>query len=156
MFGKRRIIGFLLSAIFASILICVLSLAQSIANFDAKSMAMDSMTESSVYAVRKDLDTLSGQVHARVITDEDFAKIKQASPDAKLYKLYMSGLYINGYTIGHQKVPTITQSGLHIVETSGTLSMIPMFSCHELFSVLGHSIVFKPVFSSVDESGNPV
>ena len=121
MFGKRRIIGFLLSAIFASILICVLSLAQSIANFDAKSMAMDSMTESSVYAVRKDLDTLSGQVHARVITDEDFAKIKQASPDAKLYKLYMSGLYINGYTIGHQKVPTITQSGLHIVETSGTL-----------------------------------
>ena len=121
MFGKRRIIGFLLSAIFASILICVLSLAQSIANFDAKSMAMDSMTESSVYAVRKDLDTLSGQVHARVITDEDFAKIKQASPDAKLYKLYMSGLYINGYTIGHQKVPTVTQSGLHIVETSGTL-----------------------------------
>ena len=121
MFGKRRIIGFLLSAIFASILICVLSLAQSIANFDAKSMAMDSMTESSVYAVRKDLDTLSGQVHARVITDEDFAKIKQASPNAKLYKLYMSGLYINGYTIGHQKVPTITQSGLHIVETSGTL-----------------------------------
>lgn len=121
MFGKRRIIGFLLSAIFASILICVLSLAQSIANFDAKSMAMDSMTESSVYAVRKDLDTLSGQVHARVITDEDFAKIKQASPDAKLYKLYMSGLYINGYTIGYQKVPTITQSGLHIVETSGTL-----------------------------------
>lgn len=121
MFGKRRIIGFLLSAIFASILICVLSLAQSIANFDAKSMAMDSMTEGSVYAVRKDLDTLSGQVHARVITDEDFAKIKQASPDAKLYKLYMSGLYINGYTIGHQKVPTITQSGLHIVETSGTL-----------------------------------
>ena len=121
MFGKRRIIGFLLSAIFASMLICVLSLAQSIANFDAKSMAMDSMTESSVYAVRKDLDTLSGQVHARVITDEDFAKIKQASPDAKLYKLYMSGLYINGYTIGHQKVPTITQSGLHIVETSGTL-----------------------------------
>ena len=121
MFGKRRIVGFLLSAIFASILICVLSLAQSIANFDAKSMAMDSMTESSVYAVRKDLDTLSGQVHARVITDEDFAKIKQASPDAKLYKLYMSGLYINGYTIGHQKVPTITQSGLHIVETSGTL-----------------------------------
>ena len=121
MFGKRRIIGFLLSAIFASILICVLSLAQSIANFDAKSMAMDSMTESSVYAVRKDLDTLSGQVHARVITDEDFAKIKQASPNAKLYKLYMSGLYINGYTIGHQKVPTVTQSGLHIVETSGTL-----------------------------------
>ena len=121
MFGKRRIVGFLLSAIFASILICVLSLAQSIANFDAKSMAMDSMTESSVYAVRKDLDTLSGQVHARVITDEDFAKIKQASPDAKLYKLYMSGLYINGYTIGHQKVPTVTQSGLHIVETSGTL-----------------------------------
>ena len=121
MFGKRRIVGFLLSAIFASILICVLSLAQSIANFDAKSMAMDSMTESSVYAVRKDLDTLSGQVHARVITDEDFAKIKQASPDAKLYKLYMSGLYINGYTIGYQKVPTITQSGLHIVETSGTL-----------------------------------
>lgn len=121
MFGKRRIIGFLLSAIFASILICVLSLAQSIANFDAKSMAMDSMTESSVYAVRKDLDTLSGQVHARVITDEDFAKIKQASPNAKLYKLYMSGLYINGYTIGYQKVPTITQSGLHIVETSGTL-----------------------------------
>lgn len=121
MFGKRRIIGFLLSAIFASILICVLSLAQSIANFDAKSMAMDSMTESSVYAVRKDLDTLSGQVHARVITDEDFAKIKQASPDAKLYKLYMSGLYINGYTIGYQKVSTITQSGLHIVETSGTL-----------------------------------
>ena len=121
MFGKRRIIGFLLSAIFASMLICVLSLAQSIANFDAKSMAMDSMTESSVYAVRKDLDTLSGQVHARVITDEDFAKIKQASPDAKLYKLYMSGLYINGYTIGHQKVPTVTQSGLHIVETSGTL-----------------------------------
>ena len=121
MFGKRRIIGFLLSAIFASILICVLSLAQSIANFDAKSMAVDSMTEGSVYAVRKDLDTLSGQVHARVITDEDFAKIKQASPDAKLYKLYMSGLYINGYTIGHQKVPTITQSGLHIVETSGTL-----------------------------------
>ena len=121
MFGKRRIIGFLLSAIFASMLICVLSLAQSIANFDAKSMAMDSMTESSVYAVRKDLDTLSGQVHARVITDEDFAKIKQASPDAKLYKLYMSGLYINGYTIGYQKVPTITQSGLHIVETSGTL-----------------------------------
>lgn len=121
MFGKRRIIGFLLSAIFASILICVLSLAQSIANFDAKSMAMDSMTESSVYAARKDLDTLSGQVHARVITDEDFAKIKQASPDAKLYKLYMSGLYINGYTIGYQKVPTITQSGLHIVETSGTL-----------------------------------
>lgn len=121
MFGKRRIIGFLLSAIFASILICVLSLAQSIANFDAKSMAMDSMTEGSVYAVRKDLDTLSGQVHARVITDEDFAKIKQASPDAKLYKLYMSGLYINGYTIGYQKVPTITQSGLHIVETSGTL-----------------------------------
>ena len=89
MFGKRRIIGFLLSAIFASMLICVLSLAQSIANFDAKSMAMDSMTESSVYAVRKDLDTLSGQVHARVITDEDFAKIKQASPDAKLYKLYV-------------------------------------------------------------------
>lgn len=121
MFGKRRIIGFLLSAIFASILICVLSLAQSIANFDAKSMAVDSMTEGSVYAVRKDLDTLSGQVHARVITDEDFAKIKQASPDAKLYKLYMSGLYINGYTIGYQKVPTITQSGLHIVETSGTL-----------------------------------
>lgn len=121
MFGKRRSIGFLLSAIFASILICVLSLAQSIANFDAKSMAMDSMTEGSVYAVRKDLDTLSGQVHARVITDEDFAKIKQASPDAKLYKLYMSGLYINGYTIGYQKVPTITQSGLHIVETSGTL-----------------------------------
>ena len=121
MFGKRRIIGFLLSAIFASILICVLSLAQSIANFDAKSMAVDSMTEGSVYAVRKDLDTLSGQVHARVITDEDFAKIKQASPDAKLYKLYMSGLYINGYTIGHQKVPTVTQSGLHIVETSGTL-----------------------------------
>ena len=121
MFGKRRIVGFLLSAIFASILICVLSLAQSIANFDAKSMAVDSMTEGSVYAVRKDLDTLSGQVHARVITDEDFAKIKQASPDAKLYKLYMSGLYINGYTIGHQKVPTITQSGLHIVETSGTL-----------------------------------
>ena len=121
MFGKRRIIGFLLSAIFASILICVLSLAQSIANFDAKSMAVDSMTEGSVYAVRKDLDTLSGQVHARVITDEDFAKIKQASPDAKLYKLYMSGLYINGYTIGHQKVPAITQSGLHIVETSGTL-----------------------------------
>ena len=121
MFGKRRIIGFLLSAIFASILICVLSLAQSIANFDAKSMAVDSMTEGSVYAVRKDLDTLSGQVHARVITDEDFAKIKQASPNAKLYKLYMSGLYINGYTIGHQKVPTITQSGLHIVETSGTL-----------------------------------
>ena len=121
MFGKRRIIGFLLSAIFASILICVLSLAQSIANFDAKSMAVDSMTEGSVYAVRKDLDTLSGQVHARVITEEDFAKIKQASPDAKLYKLYMSGLYINGYTIGHQKVPTITQSGLHIVETSGTL-----------------------------------
>ena len=121
MFGKRRIIGFLLSAIFASILICVLSLAQSIANFDAKSMAVDSMTEGSVYAVRKDLDTLSGQVHARVITDEDFAKIKQASPNAKLYKLYMSGLYINGYTIGYQKVPTITQSGLHIVETSGTL-----------------------------------
>ena len=121
MFGKRRIVGFLLSAILASILICVLSLAQSIANFDAKSMAMDSMTESSVYAVRKDLDTLSGQVHARVITDEDFAKIKQASPNAKLYKLYMSGLYINGYTIGYQKVPTITQSGLHIVETSGTL-----------------------------------
>ena len=121
MFGKRRIIGFLLSAIFASILICVLSLAQSIANFDAKSMAVNSMTEGSVYAVRKDLDTLSGQVHARVITDEDFAKIKQASPNAKLYKLYMSGLYINGYTIGHQKVPTITQSGLHIVETSGTL-----------------------------------
>ena len=121
MFGKRRIIGFLLSAIFASILICVLSLAQSIANFDAKSMAADTMTEGSVYAVRKDLDTLSGQVHARVITDEDFAKIKQASPNAKLYKLYMSGLYINGYTIGHQKVPTITQSGLHIVETSGTL-----------------------------------
>ena len=121
MFGKRRIIGFLLSAIFASMLICVLSLAQSIANFDAKSMAVDSMTEGSVYAVRKDLDTLSGQVHARVITDEDFAKIKQASPDAKLYKLYMSGLYINGYTIGYQKVPTITQSGLHIVETSGTL-----------------------------------
>ena len=121
MFGKRRIIGFLLSAIFASMLICVLSLAQSIANFDAKSMAVDSMTEGSVYAVRKDLDTLSGQVHARVITDEDFAKIKQASPNAKLYKLYMSGLYINGYTIGHQKVPTITQSGLHIVETSGTL-----------------------------------
>ena len=121
MFGKRRIIGFLLSAIFASMLICVLSLAQSIANFDAKSMAVDSMTEGSVYAVRKDLDTLSGQVHARVITDEDFAKIKQASPDEKLYKLYMSGLYINGYTIGHQKVPTITQSGLHIVETSGTL-----------------------------------
>lgn len=121
MFGKRRIIGFLLSAIFASMLICVLSLAQSVANFDAKSMAVDSMTEGSVYAVRKDLDTLSGQVHARVITDEDFAKIKQASPDAKLYKLYMSGLYINGYTIGHQKVPTITQSGLHIVETSGTL-----------------------------------
>ena len=121
MFGKRRIVGFLLSAIFASILICVLSLAQSIANFDAKSMAVDSMTEGSVYAVRKDLDTLSGQVHARVITDEDFAKIKQASPDAKLYKLYMSGLYINGYTIGYQKVPTITQSGLHIVETSGTL-----------------------------------
>ena len=121
MFGKRRIIGFLLSAIFASILICVLSLAQSIANFDAKSMAVDSMTEGSVYAVRKDLDTLSGQVHARVITDEDFAKIKQASPDAKLYKLYMSGLYINGYTIGLQKVPNITQSGLHIVETSGTL-----------------------------------
>ena len=121
MFGKRRIIGFLLSAIFASILICVLSLAQSIANFDAKSMAVNSMTEGSVYAVRKDLDTLSGQVHARVITDEDFAKIKQASPDAKLYKLYMSGLYINGYTIGYQKVPTITQSGLHIVETSGTL-----------------------------------
>ncbi len=121
MFGKRRIIGFLLSAIFASMLICVLSLAQSIANFDAKSMAVDSMTEGSVYAVRKDLDTLSGQVHARVITDEDFAKIKQASPDAKLYKLYMSGLYINGYTIGHQKVPTVTQSGLHIVETSGTL-----------------------------------
>ena len=121
MFGKRRIIGFLLSAIFASILICVLSLAQSIANFDAKSMAADTMTEGSVYAVRKDLDTLSGQVHARVITDEDFAKIKQASPDAKLYKLYMSGLYINGYTIGYQKVPTITQSGLHIVETSGTL-----------------------------------
>ena len=121
MFGKRRIIGFLLSAIFASMLICVLSLAQSIANFDAKSMAVNSMTEGSVYAVRKDLDTLSGQVHARVITDEDFAKIKQASPDAKLYKLYMSGLYINGYTIGYQKVPTITQSGLHIVETSGTL-----------------------------------
>ena len=121
MFGKRRIIGFLLSAIFTSILICVLSLAQSIANFDAKSMAVDSMTEGSVYAVRKDLDTLSGQVHARVITDEDFAKIKQASPNAKLYKLYMSGLYINGYTIGYQKVPTITQSGLHIVETSGTL-----------------------------------
>ena len=121
MFGKRRIVGFLLSAIFASILICVLSLAQSIANFDAKSMAADTMTEGSVYAVRKDLDTLSGQVHARVITDEDFAKIKQASPDAKLYKLYMSGLYINGYTIGYQKVPTITQSGLHIVETSGTL-----------------------------------
>ena len=121
MFGKRRIIGFLLSAIFASILICVLSLAQSIANFDAKSMAADTMTEGSVYAVRKDLDTLSGQVHARVITDEDFAKIKQASPNAKLYKLYMSGLYINGYTIGYQKVPTITQSGLHIVETSGTL-----------------------------------
>ena len=121
MFGKRRIIGFLLSAIFASILICVLSLAQSIANFDAKSMAVNSMTEGSVYAVRKDLDTLSGQVHARVITDEDFAKIKQASPNAKLYKLYMSGLYINGYTIGYQKVPTITQSGLHIVETSGTL-----------------------------------
>ena len=121
MFGKRRIIGFLLSAIFASMLICVLSLAQSIANFDAKSMAVDSMTEGSVYAVRKDLDTLSGQVHARVITDEDFAKIKQASPNAKLYKLYMSGLYINGYTIGYQKVPTITQSGLHIVETSGTL-----------------------------------
>ena len=121
MFGKRRIVGFLLSAILASILICVLSLAQSIANFDAKSMAVDSMTEGSVYAVRKDLDTLSGQVHARVITDEDFAKIKQASPDAKLYKLYMSGLYINGYTIGYQKVPTITQSGLHIVETSGTL-----------------------------------
>ena len=121
MFGKRRIIGFLLSAIFASILICVLSLAQSIANFDAKSMAVDSMTEGSVYAVRKDLDTLSGQVHARVITDGDFAKIKQASPNAKLYKLYMSGLYINGYTIGYQKVPTITQSGLHIVETSGTL-----------------------------------
>ncbi len=121
MFGKRRIVGFLLSAILASILICVLSLAQSIANFDAKSMAVDSMTEGSVYAVRKDLDTLSGQVHARVITDEDFAKIKQASPNAKLYKLYMSGLYINGYTIGYQKVPTITQSGLHIVETSGTL-----------------------------------
>ena len=121
MFGKRRIIGFLLSAIFASILICVLSLSQSIANFDAKSMAVNSMTEGSVYAVRKDLDTLSGQVHARVITDEDFAKIKQASPNAKLYKLYMSGLYINGYTIGYQKVPTITQSGLHIVETSGTL-----------------------------------
>ena len=121
MFGKRRIVGFLLSAILASILICVLSLAQSIANFDAKSMAVDSMTEGSVYAVRKDLDTLSGQVHARVITDEDFAKIKQASPNSKLYKLYMSGLYINGYTIGYQKVPTITQSGLHIVETSGTL-----------------------------------
>lgn len=121
MFGKRRIVGFLLSAIFASILICVLSLAQSIANFDAKSMAADTMTEGSVYAVRKDLDTLSGQVHARVITEEDFAKIKQASPDAKLYKLYMSGLYITGYTIGHQKVPNITQSGLHIVETSGTL-----------------------------------
>ena len=121
MFGKRRIVGFLLSAIFASILICVLSLAQSIANFDARSMAADTITEGSVYAVRKDLDTLSGQVHARVITEEDFAKIKQASPDAELYKLYMSGLYINGYTIGLQKVPNITQSGLHIVETSGTL-----------------------------------
>lgn len=121
MFGKRRIVGFLLSAIFASILICVLSLAQSIANFDAKSMAADTMTEGSVYAVRKDLDTLSGQVHARVITEEDFAKIKQASPDAKLYKLYMNGLYITGYTIGYQKVPTVTQSGLHIIETSGTL-----------------------------------
>lgn len=121
MFGKRRIVGFLLSAIFASILICVLSLAQSIANFDAKSMAAGTMTEGSVYAVRKDLDTLSGQVYARAITEEDFAKIKQASPDAKLYKLYMSGLFITGYTIGHQKVPNITQSGLHIVETSGTL-----------------------------------
>ena len=121
MFGKRRIVGFLLSAIFASILICVLSLSQSIANFDAKSMAANTMTEGSVYAVRKDLDTLSGQVHARVITDEDFVKIKQASPEAKLYKLYMSGLYISGYTIGIQKVPTITQSGLHINETSGTL-----------------------------------
>ena len=121
MFGKRRIVGFLLSAIFASILICVLSLAQSIANFDAKSMTADTMTEGSVYAVRKDFDTLSGQVYARAITDEDFAKIKQASPDTKLYKLYMSGLYIDGYTIGYQKVPNITQSGLHIIETSGTL-----------------------------------
>ena len=96
-------------------------MAQSIANFDARTMATDTITEGSVYAVRKDLDTLSGQVHARVITEEDFAKIKQASPDAELYKLYMSGLYITGYTIGLQKVPNITQSGLHIVETSGTL-----------------------------------
>ena len=121
MFGRRRIVGFFLSAIFASILICVLSLAQSIANFDAKSMAADTMTEGSVYAVRKDIDALSGQVHARAITDEDFAKIRQADSDARLYKLYMSGVYISGYTIGHQRVPNITQNGLHIVETSGTL-----------------------------------
>ncbi|MBR3685337.1 MAG: ABC transporter ATP-binding protein/permease, partial [Clostridia bacterium] len=122
LFGKRRILNLVFSAVVASLIICVLALAQSIALFDDKEMAVETLkADESSYIIRKAPDFAEGEVKAKDISQEEIDTIQAVDPSATIYKLYMNAIYINGYNIGHQSIPNIASEGLHIKETFGTL-----------------------------------
>ena len=123
LFGKKRFIRFVLSAMMASMLMVVLTLSQSIAYFDdAKIIQEELSSNSSLYSIRKNIDSTVGEAYLKEINDEDIKMFE--NENISNYKLYNDCIYFIGgstQTVTYNMVPSVSLGKLFVGSTFGTI-----------------------------------
>ena len=91
LFGKTRIIRFILSSFMVAMMVVVLFLGQSISYFKPSDVIGDLIAENdenSSFGVKKTLDAFKGESAIKHITDEDIKQIREYGYNGNIYELY--------------------------------------------------------------------
>ena len=95
LFGKGRILNFIMSSLMTAMIVIVLALAQSIAYFDSsKIIAQEISSNNSIYSVKKNVDSVKGEKGIKKIGEEDYQEFLATGAD--VYKLYNKTTYVKG------------------------------------------------------------
>lgn len=123
LFGKTRVVRFLLSAFLTAIMTVVLFLGQSISFFKPSSVINDLIAENEgdlAFGIKKTLHT--GQSAVKHISDDDIEKIKQYGYDGDVHELYNITLPLCFYfTLSEGTYPTGKIYSEFPNETTGVL-----------------------------------
>ena len=122
-FGKNKAFKLVLSSILLTLIISVLSLTQSIKNFDFEEVVKDTVVDNnSIYSIRKSIDGNIGESKLKPITKEDISKFEQIEGNTNVYTLYTEALYVKGqYYVSRLDMPQYNSENIFIQETFGTL-----------------------------------
>ena len=122
LFGKKRLVNFILSSFMAAAMVVVLALAQSIAYFDqTKLIAKELKENDTVLSVRKNLDSTQSSSAINIITDAEYKSVV-GDEDVDAYKLYTFNInYTNGIALTTHNFPSSRLNSIFLEETNGTL-----------------------------------